>query len=123
METPMKRQLNLLVVSAACAAVVACAGSGSDSMLPADTILTNAKIVTVDANSTIAQAVAIKDGKFLRVGAPADVLRHRGPDTKVIDLNGQTGDPRVNIQNDKGKAKAYQVRQVLMAIDKLESKS
>jgi hypothetical protein len=32
------------------------------------------------------------------------------------------GDPRVNIQDDKGKAKPYQVRQVLLAIDKLESK-
>ena len=32
------------------------------------------------------------------------------------------GDPRVNIQNDKGKAKAYQVRQVLKAIDKKEGK-
>jgi len=31
------------------------------------------------------------------------------------------GDPRINIQNQKGKAKAYQVRQVLMAIEKLES--
>jgi hypothetical protein len=31
------------------------------------------------------------------------------------------GDPRINIQGDKGKAKAYQVRQVLEAIDKLES--
>jgi hypothetical protein len=30
------------------------------------------------------------------------------------------GDPRVNIQNDKGKAKAYQVRQVLRAIERLE---
>ena len=30
------------------------------------------------------------------------------------------GDPRINIQEDKGKAKAYQVRQVLLAIDKLE---
>jgi len=30
------------------------------------------------------------------------------------------GDPRVNIQNDNGKAKAYQVRQVLLAIDKLQ---
>ena len=30
------------------------------------------------------------------------------------------GDPRVNIQNNKGKAKAYQVRQVLLAIEKLE---
>ena len=30
------------------------------------------------------------------------------------------GDPRVNIQNDKGKAKAYQVKQVLLAIEKME---
>lgn len=29
------------------------------------------------------------------------------------------GDPRINIQNAKGKAKAYQVRQVLLAIEKL----
>lgn len=32
------------------------------------------------------------------------------------------GDPRVNIQNDKGYAKAYQVRQVLKAIEKLGDK-
>ncbi len=31
------------------------------------------------------------------------------------------GDPRINIQNDRGKAKAYQVRQVLKAIDRLET--
>jgi hypothetical protein len=30
------------------------------------------------------------------------------------------GDPRVNIQNDKGRAKAYQVKQVLKAIERLE---
>jgi hypothetical protein len=30
------------------------------------------------------------------------------------------GDPRVNIQSNKGKARAYQVRQVLKAIEKLE---
>jgi len=30
------------------------------------------------------------------------------------------GDPRINIQNDRGQAKTYQVRQVLLAIDKLE---
>ena len=30
------------------------------------------------------------------------------------------GDPRVNIQNDKGKGKAYQVKQVLKAIERLE---
>ena len=30
------------------------------------------------------------------------------------------GDPRINVQNERGKAKAYQVRQVLQAIDKLK---
>ncbi len=30
------------------------------------------------------------------------------------------GDPRVNIQNDRGKARLYQVRQVVAAIDKLQ---
>jgi len=33
-----------------------------------------------------------------------------------------TGDPRVNIQNDHGNAKAYQVKQVLKAIAKLKEK-
>ncbi|MGV8966388.1 MAG: toxin HicA [Cellulomonas sp.] len=33
------------------------------------------------------------------------------------------GDPRVNIQNDHGQAKAYRVRQILAAIDKLEGAS
>ena len=30
------------------------------------------------------------------------------------------GDPRINIQNNKGKAKSYKVRQVLLALEKLE---
>ena len=33
------------------------------------------------------------------------------------------GDPRVNIQNDKGMAKAYQVRQMLKAIERLEAQN
>jgi hypothetical protein len=33
------------------------------------------------------------------------------------------GDPRVNVQNAKGMAKAYQVRQVLKAIERLEDES
>lgn len=31
------------------------------------------------------------------------------------------GDPRVNIQNDQGEAKAYQVKQVLKAIERIEN--
>ena len=37
-----------------------------------------------------------------------------------IDKTPWQGDPRVNIQSNKGKAKIYQVKQVLAAIDRLE---
>ena len=44
--------------------------------------------------------------------------RNRGTSHSIFKTPWQ-GDPRVNIQNDKGKAKAYQVRQVLLAIERL----
>lgn len=44
-----------------------------------------------------------------------------GSHTKIFKMP-WSGDPRINIQETKGKAKAYQVKQVLLAIDKLESK-
>ena len=40
----------------------------------------------------------------------------------VIFKTPWVGDPRINIQNAKGKAKPYQVRQVLLAIQKLQDK-
>ena len=39
-----------------------------------DTILLNGKVLTVDEDFTIAQAVAIKDGRFVGVGDDADVV-------------------------------------------------
>ena len=51
-------------------------------------------------------------------GAP----RQRGSSHQVYRTP-WPGDPRVNIQNDKGMAKPYQVRQVLKAIEKLEAAS
>jgi len=45
--------------------------------------------------------------------------RTRGTSHRVYKMP-WSGDPRVNIQNSKGKAKVYQVKQVLQAIDKLE---
>jgi predicted amidohydrolase YtcJ len=62
----------------------------------ADLILHNGKIVTLDKRSSIAQAVAIRDGKFLAVGSDADVKRFSGAATKVIDLGGRTVVPGLN---------------------------
>jgi len=47
--------------------------------------------------------------------------RNRGSSHKIYKTPWQ-GDPRINIQNHKGKAKAYQVKQVLLALEKLEIK-
>jgi predicted amidohydrolase YtcJ len=57
---------------------------------PADLIVHNAHVVTVDAKFSTAQAVAARDGKIVAVGTNADVLKLRGPKTKVIDAKGKT---------------------------------
>ena len=46
------------------------------------------------------------------------VARQSGSSHRIYKTPWQ-GDPRVNIQNDKGMAKAYQVRQVLKALDRI----
>ena len=46
--------------------------------------------------------------------------RQRGSSHRVYQMPWPR-DPRVNIQNDKGMAKAYQVKQVLKAIERLEA--
>jgi hypothetical protein len=63
---------------------------------PADLIIRDAHIVTVDPKFTIAQAAAIRGGKFIAVGTDAEVLKTKGPNTKVVDLRGQTVLPGFN---------------------------
>ena len=57
---------------------------------PADTILINGHVITVDARFSIAQAIAIADGRFTAVGSDAAIRTLAGPATKTIDLHGQT---------------------------------
>jgi len=45
--------------------------------------------------------------------------RQRGTSHRTYKIPWK-GDPRINIQNHKGKARAYQVKQVLLAIERLE---
>jgi len=64
--------------------------------MSASTILLNGRFHTVDRTQPLASAVAIADGKFLAVGDVEDVMRHRGPATQLIDLNGRTVIPGLN---------------------------
>ena len=59
-------------------------------------IITNGKFHTVDRTNPTAQAVAIKDGKFLAVGSESEVMRHADDATQIIDLQGHTAIPGLN---------------------------
>ncbi|MGO8879520.1 MAG: amidohydrolase [Desulfomonilaceae bacterium] len=60
-----------------------------------DSILHNAKIAT-NGSPSFAEAIAIEDGKISAVGTSDEILRQRGPETKVIDLGGRTVIPGLN---------------------------
>lgn len=59
----------------------------------ADLILVNGQFHTVDRENPVAEAVAVRDGKFLEVGTVAEVMQHHGDGTKVVDLKGHTAIP------------------------------
>jgi predicted amidohydrolase YtcJ len=60
---------------------------------PAEVVLHNAHIITVDARGSIAQAIAIAAGKILAVGADAEMTRHITPATRVLDMKGRSITP------------------------------
>jgi predicted amidohydrolase YtcJ len=64
----------------------ACAADADDQ---ADLILHHGKIVTVDREFTIRQALAVRGDRLIQVGSNEDVLKARGPNTALIDLAGK----------------------------------
>lgn len=57
---------------------------------PADLVITNARIYTVDANRPTAEAMAVRDGRIAFVGSERGALSLRGAGTDVVDLDGNT---------------------------------
>jgi len=64
-------------------------------MLP-DLIIINGKVITVDRNFSIAQAVAVKDGKIVAVGTNNEIKTLAGKRIKTLDLKGKTMLPGIN---------------------------
>ena len=56
----------------------------------ADLIVTNARVYTVDDAHPLADAIAVRGGRVLFVGDTRGALALRGPQTRVIDLDGRT---------------------------------
>ena len=60
---------------------------------PADLVLRNGRVVTVDPGKPEAQAVAIRADRIAAVGTDAEIARFIGPKTEVIDLGGKLAIP------------------------------
>ena len=83
----MKRLTLVLMVPVL---VVASLALDAQQTAPPDTILTNGKIITVDAQFSIAQAVAVRGDRIVAVGSNQDITRMAGPNTRRIDLRGRS---------------------------------
>ncbi len=59
----------------------------------ADIVFKNGTIYTVDNENTTAEAVAVKDGMIIAIGSTANISKHEGDGTEVVDLEGKTMTP------------------------------
>jgi predicted amidohydrolase YtcJ len=80
----------LMAATAALLASCANAPAAPGPAVVADMVFTNAKVLTVDARSSVAQAFAVKDGRFVQVGTNTEAMALAGPATRVVDLKGRT---------------------------------
>lgn len=62
----------------------------------ADLVITNGKVITVDEDFSIRQAIAVKGNKIVAVGSNGEVDKYIGKRTKVLDLKGKTVLPGIN---------------------------
>ena len=78
-------------------ACTGCAGTGGTApQAEPSLIVVNAKVITVDDQSNIAQAFAVRDGKFLAVGDNSGIRALSGAGTRVIDAGGRSVTPGLN---------------------------
>jgi predicted amidohydrolase YtcJ len=71
------------------AAISAAAALGQ----PADLVLRNGKIVTMNSAAPVAQAIGVRGEKISALGSEAEAAKWIGPRTQVIDLHGMTAIP------------------------------
>lgn len=61
-----------------------------DSPISADAIFVNGNVITINPKLARAEVVAIKQGKIVAVGDQSILQTYKGPETSIIDLQGQT---------------------------------
>jgi predicted amidohydrolase YtcJ len=84
------KKIAFLVSAAALALLAFRSIEDGATTAPAQTIYVNGKVITVDSKNTIAQAVAVTEGKIVAVGSTQEIQKLKGPGTTVVDLGGKT---------------------------------
>jgi predicted amidohydrolase YtcJ len=87
--TKLRTTLALLIAASLSAPTIAAA----QGKQPADLIVTGGPIYTVDVTRPIAEAFAIRGGRFVFVGTARDAMSFKGPSTRVLDLHGAAAYP------------------------------
>jgi len=72
---------------------LAAAGRTQPAQGPADLVLINGAVLTVDAADSVAEALAVSGGRIVAVGSTAQIKMRIGPTTQVIDLAGRAVTP------------------------------
>ncbi|MEW6452063.1 MAG: amidohydrolase [Pseudomonadota bacterium] len=86
---PRREFLKNAAVAMAASGVSLPAAAQSAAARPADVVLKNGKIITVDAGNTVAQAIAISGDRIVAVGPDAAMAAHTTPSTRTFDLKGR----------------------------------
>ncbi|MFC1713498.1 amidohydrolase [Candidatus Poribacteria bacterium] len=73
--------------------ILACASHSLGKEMSADLVVLNANIITIDARKPRAEALAVKDGRFIAIGTTSEIRQLVGKETKVIDAQGKTVTP------------------------------
>ncbi|MEO5702050.1 MAG: amidohydrolase [Casimicrobiaceae bacterium] len=83
--------LRFVAALLSCLALAGCAALSTPADVgSADLVLTNGKILTVDAAFSVREAIAIRNERIVAVGRDGDIVRYVGTRTRVIDLGGRT---------------------------------
>lgn len=64
--------------------------AGSSSARAQDAIYVNGRIVTLDAQSSVVEALAVREGRIIATGTSEEMRRFARPDSRIIDLRGRT---------------------------------
>ena len=87
MKAPLTNVLGSVVAVIALAAI---RSVSAQQVSYADLVVRGGKVITVDAQDRIAEAVAVTGNRITAIGTNQEIARLVGPQTKVIELNGRT---------------------------------